>query len=169
MLLFSHLRLCHPSGYIPSGLPTITLYASLLSIVHSSLLDYLNSILSEVKIIKFLIMRFPLITFNLFLLGRNIFLSTLPPNMLCIMFFPQRETWFHSLVNFAPYKQTSTDAISNYKCKAPHSHGVFAFNSLPRLFALLLTYSSKRTVIRQNAQLNFRLQYFDSIITCFSL
>jgi hypothetical protein len=58
---------------------------------HSSLLDYLNNILSGVKIIKFLIMRFPLITFYLFPL-RPKYLSQHPsPEHPLPMFFPQRE------------------------------------------------------------------------------
>ena len=59
LILSSHLRLSLPSGLIPSGFPTKTLYTSLLYISrlsHSFRADHLNNIGRGVQIIKLLIM-----------------------------------------------------------------------------------------------------------------
>jgi len=63
--------------------------------IHSSLLLYLNNILSWVKIIKFLIMRFPLITFYLFPLGPKFLYQHPSPWHPLPIFFPLRESRFH--------------------------------------------------------------------------
>ena len=78
--------------FFSSGLPTKTLYAPLsvpstchvLHPYHSSWFDYPSNIWWGVEVMNFLVMYFSLLLWQLFLLGPNILLSTLPSNILSL-------------------------------------------------------------------------------------
>jgi hypothetical protein len=83
LILFSHLRLGHRSGFFPFGFPTIILHASLLHACympcpsHHSWLDHSNCTWRRVQFLKFHIMQFSPAYITLSLIGLNILLSTL--------------------------------------------------------------------------------------------